>query len=204
MRIGILGAGNVGGNLGKAWATQGHDVFFGVRDPRGEKVRALLATIGSQARAGNPAEAVAFGEVIVLAVSWAGVAEVLRQAGDLTGKIVVDATNRLAPPTPGSAPSAGEEVARLAPGARVVKAFNSIGAELLAGPQFGDQRPSMFICGDDAAAKTTVAQLADQIGFDVVDAGSLANAGLLESLAVLWIRLSRSEGRDIAFKLLRR
>ena len=119
MNIGILGAGRVGGTLGRLWTSQGHQVMFGVRDPHGPKMQELLAETGPAARAATPAEAVAFGDVVLLAVSWAGVREVIEQAGPWTGKILIDATNRLTPPTPDDAPSAGEDVARWAKDARV-------------------------------------------------------------------------------------
>lgn len=204
MRIGIIGAGNVGGTLGKLWAGAGHRVIFGVRDPQSEKVHALLSWIGPNARAGTIGDAAQSGEVVVLAVGWAALSEVLAQTGDIAGKVLIDCTNRLAPSQPGSAPSAAEEVARLAPGARVVKAFNTLGAENLMDLRFDSQVASTFICGDDPEAKAVVKRLGEDLGFDVVDAGPLSAAEMIESLARLWIHLSRSMGRDIAFKLLRR
>ena len=202
MKIGILGAGNVGGNLGRLWAARGHEIVFGVRDPNGDKIRALFGTIGGSARAASIREAAAFGEAVALAVPWAAVPETLAQTGDWAGKILIDSTNRF---TAGRAASGAEEIAGLAPGARVVKAFNTIGAELLASPRFDTQSATMFICGDDAQAKSVVASLAEELGFEVVDAGPLSSAGMLESLARLWVSLSRGGlGRNIAFKLLRR
>ena len=205
MKIGILGAGNVGGNLGRLWAARGHDIVFGVRDQGADKAKALLASAQGHARLGSLAEAAAFGEIVVLAVPWAAVPATLAQAGDLSGKILVDSTNRIGQPAPIGAASGGEEVARLAPGAKVVKAFNIIGAELLASPRFDHQSATMFICGDDAQARSVVASLAEELGFEVVDAGPLSSAGMLESLARLWVSLARGGlGRGIAFKLLRR
>jgi predicted dinucleotide-binding enzyme len=205
MKIGILGAGSVGGNLGRLWAARGHDIVFGVRDTNSQKVKALVASSGGEARAASVREAASFGDLVVLAVPWAAVPETLAQTDDLTGKILVDATNRIGQSGPAGAASGGEELARLAPGAKVVKAFNAIGAEHYANSQFGDQAASMFICGDDANAKSTVAQLAEQLGFEVIDAGPLASAAMLESLARLWVSLARgSLGREIAFKLVKR
>ncbi len=205
MKIGILGTGHVGGNLGRLWAALGHDVVFGVRDMNSQKVKALLASSGGAAQAESMPDAATFGDVVVLAVPWRAVPETLAQAGDLTGKVLVDATNRIGQPALAGAASGGEEVAGLAPGAKVVKAFNTIGAEHYSNPRFGSQTASMFICGDDAGAKSTVAQLAEQLGFEVVDAGPLAGAAMLESLAGLWVSLTRGGlGREIAFKLLKR
>ena len=210
MKIGTIGAGNIGGTLGRAWAATGHQVVFGVRDPRGPKVQELVTATGGKARAASPAEAAAHGEVVLLATPWAAAQAALRGAGDLTGKILVDATNPLRPDlsglTLGHTTSAAEEVARWAPGAKVVKAFNTIGAQHIANPRFGTQSASMLICGDDLAAKKTVLLLAESLGFDPVDAGPLRQARLLEPLAMLWISLAYAYGHgpDIAFKLLRR
>lgn len=206
MKIAVIGAGNIGGVLSKAWAAKGHEMMLGARDTQSPKVQAALQAMGPAARVGSIAEAAAFGEAILLAVPWAAVAEVIRQAGDLSGKILIDATNRLVPPLPDGAPSAAEDIARWAVGAKLVKAFNSTGSKNTGSPQYGAQPIDTFICGDDEAAKTTVAGLACDAGFEVVDCGSLANAALVEALAKLWIQLAYSlgNGPDIAFKLLRR
>ena len=210
MNIGIIGAGNVGGNLGKLWAGKGHDILFGVRDPQSPKVQALLDAIGLKARAGSVAEAASLGEVVVHAVPWPAAQDAIQAAGDLTGKVLVDCTNPIAPGfaglSVGLTTSAAEEIAGWATGARVVKAFNTTGAQNFSNPQFGSQQASMFLCGDDAAAKSVVTGLGEEIGFDMVDTGPLSNARLLEPLAMLWIYLAYPHGMgpDIAFKLLRR
>lgn len=204
MRIGILGAGNIGGALGTQWAAQGHEIVFGVREEQSYTVQILMNHVGANARTGTMPEAAAWGEVLALAVPWGAVAEVLAQAGDLAGKILIDCTNRTAPALPGSPRSGAEEVARLAPGARVVKAFNTLGAENLVNLQFGTQPAGAFICGDDLAANAVVLRLAEEIGFDAIEVGPLNTAYLVEELAVLWIQLSRRYGRDIAFALLHR
>lgn len=209
MRIGIIGTGNVGGTLGRSWAARGHEVIFGARNPRSASVTALLDEIGPAARATGTKDAVAAAEIVVLAVPWEAAREVIGHLGELSGKILVDTTNPIAPGFElalGHDTSAAEEIAAWASGARVVKAFNTLGAEHLANPTFGDEVLTMFLCGDDADARETVAELARQLGFEVVDAGPLRNARLLEPLAMLWIRLALVEGagRDIAFKLIRR
>jgi len=209
MKIGIIGAGNVGGNLGKLWAGKSHDVMFGVRDPQSAKIKALLVSIGLNARAGSVHEAASFAEVVVLTTPWPATQDAIQTAGDLTGKILVDCTNPLAPDLSGLSightTSAAEELARWAPGARVVKAFNTIGAQRMLNPQFGSQAASLFICGDDEAAKSVVTKLTEETGFEVIDAGPLSNARLLEPLAMLWIYLAYKQGLgpNIAFKLLR-
>ncbi len=200
MRIGILGAGNIGGTLGRKWAQAGHRVMFGVRAPDSEEIQQLIQAVGGQAHAGSVSEAVAFGEVVLIAVPAAAVREVIREGRDWAGKLVIDATNRFNPPTL----SLTEEISNWAEGARLVKAFNTAGFEILEDPEFGDMRADTFICGDDAEAKEVVTKLAQEIGMDVVDGGPLSSAFMLDSLSRLWIQLSRSIGRDHAFKLLTR
>lgn len=202
MKIGVIGAGNIGGTIGKLWASKGHQVMFGVRDTQSPKVKALLDASGSSAQAGSVAEAAAFGEVILLALHWPAVTEVLQQIGDLTGKILIDATNRME----ASASSAAEDIARQAAGAKVVKAFNTLGSGSLTNLKFGAQNADAFICGDDADAKAVVSDLAQIIGFDVVDAGPLSAAPLIESLAKFWVQLAYTQGMgpDVTFKVITR
>ena len=203
MKIGILGTGVVGVALGTGWAKEGHDVMFSSRDPQSEKIQTLIGAIGEHAQAGTAAETVAFGDVIAVAIGWDNLPEVLRSVSDWSGKILIDATNRFGPAPDGSVGSAAEDIAHIT-GAAVVKAFNSIGAENMDHPHFGDQIPTMFIAGDDTNAKATVTELTEALGFEVVDAGPLSNAVLLEDLVKLWLALARgSYGRRIAFKLLR-
>jgi hypothetical protein len=209
MRIGIVGTGHIGGTLGAGWAARGHEIAFGVRDPKKAEVAALVASIGARARADRVADAAAFGDVLVLATPWDAVGDALRAAGDLKGKVLVDCTNPLGAgmallPLPEG--SGGQHVAARAPGARVVKAFNSAGFNVFAAPAFGGLAADLYLCGDDAAGKATVAELARELGLEPVDCGPLAQARLLEPLAALWISLAYAQGlgREIAFKLLRR
>jgi hypothetical protein len=201
MKIGILGSGTVGSNMGRAWAASGHQVMFGSREPGGAKMRALLGEIGAGAAAGTAAEAVAFGDVIAIALPWTALPDVLASAGDWSGKIVIDATNRFSDPPAGSA-SLTEDIARQT-GAHVVKALNTIGAEHYVDPTFSGQPATAFICGDDDGAKAAVASLVTDMGFEVIDIGPLSNAALLDNLARLWVALARSGfGRDFAFRIL--
>lgn len=209
MRIGILGTGNIGGTLGRGWAERGHEIVFGARDPNKAAVAALLASIGARARAASVAEAASVTDALVLATPWAAVPDALRAAGDLGGKVLIDCTNPLGAGMtllPLAAGSGGQHVAMLAPGARVVKAFNSAGFNVFDDPAFGAQAADLYLCGDDPTAKALVAGLARELGLDPVDCGALAQARLLEPLAALWISLAYAQGlgREIAFKLLRR
>jgi predicted dinucleotide-binding enzyme len=205
MNIAIIGAGNVGRALGMRWAEAGHAVTFGTRDPDAEKARELAALAG--VAVATPGVAAAAAEIIVLATPWPVTYTVVEGLGDLTGKILVDATNPIAPGLQldvGQTTSGAEEIAKRAPGARVVKAFNTTGYNNMLDPVYGGESTTLFIAGDDGAAKATVAELAETLGFDVADVGGLSTARFLEPLALAWISLAMSQGREIAFKLVRR
>ena len=206
MHIGIIGTGNIGSTLGRGWSAR-HSVAFGTRKPEDAEVRAVVAAAGVTARAASVREAAAFGDVVVLATPWAAALDVVRSAGDLRGKVVVDCTNPVGPGLRHGLPSgsAAEAIAAEAKGARVVKAFNTAGFEVFADPRYGTEAASLFLCGDDAAAKDTVAGLARELGMEPVDCGPLAQARRLEELALLWISLAvQGQGRAHAFRLLRR
>jgi 8-hydroxy-5-deazaflavin:NADPH oxidoreductase len=210
MHIGMIGAGNVGAALGRRWCGAGHDVMFGVRDPRGGKVQGLVGALGSRAFAGTVADAAAFGEIIVLATPFDATEQALRQAGSVAGKVIVDCTNPLRSDLTGLSightTSGAEAVARWALDAKVVKALNTTGAGNMLDPRYGGEAATMFICGDDSEAKAAVGALVGALGFDIIDAGPLAQARLLEPLAMLWISLAYGSGLgpDIAFRLMRR
>lgn len=209
MNIAIIGAGNVGGTLGKRWSALGQQVIFGVRDPAREKYQSLVTQTGGRARLATPAEAAAAAEVLLLATPWPTTEAALQDCGSLAGKVLIDATNPLGADfklTLGHSDSGGEQVARWAPGARVVKAFNSTGFNVMDDPIVGGRHAVMFVAGDDPAAKSVVLDLASSIGFEAVDAGALSLARLLEPLAQLWIHCAYRQGltRDYAFALARR
>lgn len=201
MKIGILGSGNVGGTLGELWSARGHEVVFGRRDPR--------APTKGGGRSATVHEAAQFAQVLVLATPWRAAHETLAACGDLTGKILIDCTNPLEDDlsglTIGHTTSGGEQVAHWAAGARVVKCFNSLGAQNFAQPAFAGQAASMLFCGDDRGVKDVVSKLGHELGFDMLDCGPLSRARLLEPMALLWISLAYKEGLGprIAFKLLR-
>jgi predicted dinucleotide-binding enzyme len=206
MRIAIVGAGNVGQALGKGWRKAGHDVSYAVREATHNKVTALTADGSRVVSMERAAEAA---DVLVLAVPWPAIEEAVASLGSLAGKILVDATNPLTAKLElgvGFNDSAGETVARLAPGARVVKAFNTTGAENMANARAFSVKPMMPAAGDDAAAKAAVCELAEDLGFEAVDAGPLAMSRHLEPLAMLWIKLAYAQGfgRDFAFALAQR
>ncbi len=207
MNIGIIGAGNIGGTLGRIWSAKGHTVIFGVRNPLAPRVQTVLEESEHRASAVLIKEAALRSDVIVLATPWEAVGEVAFQLVGITGKILVDCTNPVKPNSEwplAQGNSAAEEIAKRLPGFRVVKAFNTLGAANLSDVTFGTMHADAFICGDDAEAKQIVAGLAKEIGFDSVDVGGLRSAEMLESLAKLWITLAYHQGigPNIAFKLL--
>lgn len=192
MRITIIGAGNVGKTLGEGWSKK-HEVTY----------------VASGTSKDERAKLVAAADVIALATPSGQTLNAI--AGlSLRGKTVVDCTNPLKADLSGLEygydTSAAERIAAAAAGAKVVKAFNTVGFGIMANPRFGDRSAMMMIAGDDAAAKRTVIDLASELGFEPVDAGPLKAARLLEPLAMLWISLafSGTMGREFAFGLLRR
>jgi predicted dinucleotide-binding enzyme len=204
MEIGIIGAGFVGENLAKALSAKGHDVIFGVRNQHSPKVEEARAALGPKVRFVSVKEAAAASDMVALTIPWSAVEDVVAHVGDWQGKIVIDAINRFGPNPPDSAGSAGQDLARLAQGARVVKAFNTIGAEHYNNSVIGGEKVDLYICGDDAEAKAAVGQLASELGFEVVDVGPLSAATHTENFAKFWVHLARNvTGRDVAFKLLR-
>jgi NADPH-dependent F420 reductase len=214
MKIAVIGAGNVGGTLGKRWARAGHEVAFGARDPAEARLVALVQESGPSARAASVPEATRTAAVVVLTVPWDGARDALAAAGDLRGRILIDATNPV-PLTPeglrqglviGHTTSGGEQVARWAEGARVVKAFNTTGWQNMADPLYGSQGLTMLLCGDDVEAKTVVAGLARQLGFEPVDVGPLRSARYLEAVAMLWIDMAvlQGFGTSFGFRLVKR
>jgi predicted dinucleotide-binding enzyme len=200
----------VGGTLGPAWAKAGHQVIFGVRDPGSAKVKTLLEKTGHGARAAAVAVAAAAADIIVFATPWSATQAAIKAAGNLAGKLVVDCTNPIAPDLKGlsigTTTSAGEQVARWAESAKVVKAFNTTGSGNMAAPQYGSQAVTMFICGDDPAAREVVAELAKDVGFDPCITGPLYHARYFEPLAMLWVDMAYLQGRgpQFAYKILSR
>ena len=182
MRVGVIGSGRIGGNLGRLLARAGHEVFFSFsRDP--DKLEALVEESGNGARAGTPREAADFGEVVVLSVPWPMVDEAL-EAVSLSGKVLVDTTNPFGPDgLIELGESSSEYNARRMPDARLVKAYNTLtaGFQAEAAGRTGENRVAMFYAGEDDAAKKTVAGLIEDSGFDPVDIGGWEEGWILEA-----------------------
>ena len=191
MRVGILGSGLMGGKLGTIFARAGHEVVFSYARSE-KKLEKLARDAGGKARAGTPAEAVQQADALLLAVHWSRVDDVLKQAGNLAGKIVVscslpmndDDTALVVTHTS----SGAEKLAKRIPKARVVSAFNSVPSEVLFGVYEARRkatRPSLVYCGDDSRSKRVAAELIRDVGFDPVDAGPLRIARYTEPFALL-------------------
>ena len=211
MKIGIIGSGVVAQTLAAGFVRHGHAVTLGTRDPG--KLAAFAAKTPG-VRIASSAEAVAFGDVAVLAVKGSAALQAARDAGAaLDGKPVLDTTNPIADAAPvdgvlpyftGPNESLMERLQQAHPKARFVKAFNSVGAGRMVDPDFAGGPPTMFIAGDDAGAKSVAAQLLDEVGWDVADMGGAVAARAIEPLAMLWcIPGFRENSWMHAFKLLR-
>lgn len=206
MKIAIIGAGNVGRTLGTAWA-ENHDITYGVRDPDDARHEALRSGSSTVAVADNAVAAEA-SDVVVLCTPWQVTEQAVRACGDMAGKVLVDCTNPLSADFStlevGHTTSGAELISRWAPGARICKAMNQIGAPMMVHPTLPGT-PVMLICGDDDAAKTVTADLVGELGFETVDVGELSLARLLEPYALIWIHLAlrRGLGTGWAFGLLR-
>jgi 8-hydroxy-5-deazaflavin:NADPH oxidoreductase len=197
VNIAVIGTGNVGAALGRGWSTAGHDVIWGTRQPDSPHAVAPVADIH---------EAAAAADVVILAVPFDALGETVAALGDLTGRVVVDATNVLGEPLPGGTRSGAEQLASLAEGALVVKAFNTMGWETMADPVIDGRRAVCLVCADDPEARHVVASLASDLGFEAIEAGGLEVAGHLEALGRLWVHLAfrAGLGRQFAFSLLQR
>ncbi len=217
MNIGILGTGDVGKVLAAGFKAVGHDVTIGTRDPASGKLRDWLAQAGKGVKPGTFRDAAAFGEVVVFAIGWAYAKAVIDQANPASfkGKVVLDTTNPLAFEKEGQPPvlvlghtdSAGEQVQRWLPDARVVKWFNIVSNIHMVNPDFSGDKPDMFICGNDDDAKSIADNLAQQLGWPaVIDLGGISNSRYLEPLAMVWITHFFNTGfnPNHAFKLLRK
>jgi len=207
MQIAIIGAGNVGTALGSGWSKEGHQIIYGVRKPEDEKARALQ-NAQPKSKVLPTRDAAREANIVVLCTPWAGTEGAIRDCGDLSGKVVIDATNPLKADLTldrGYSTSGAEQVAEWAKGAQVFKAMNQIGAGFMDHPNFSSgMKPAMFVAGN-GDQKQTVLQLVGQLGFEAIDAGGLDKARLLEPLAMLWIHLALVQGLgpNFAFGLLR-
>ena len=192
MKAGVLGSGEVAKVLASGLLKHGHEVMIGSRTP--DKLKEWLAA-NDGGRTGSFEETAAFGELVVLAVKGTAAADALRIAGNLAGKTVIDATNPIAdaPPENGVLKfftsldeSLMEQLQQEFPEVHFVKAFNSVGNSSMVNPQFTGGKPTMFICGNNDAAKQTVKSILDQFGWETADMGAAEAARAIEPLSMLW------------------
>jgi NADPH-dependent F420 reductase len=192
MKVAIIGTGNMGAGLASTLAAAGHEVSIGARDL--VKAAALADQVGRGAVGGGIAAAAKLANLVILALPFGAAAEAIKLAGDLSGKIVVDIANPISADyrelVIGHTTSAAEEVQKLAPHARVVKAFNTIFAQLLAPESRQGKTLQVFVAGDDDAAKAAVSELAKSAGFEAVEAGPLSNSRFLEPIGEMNIHFA--------------
>ena len=216
MKIAVFGTGMVGNAIATKLVKLGHEVMMGSRAPGNAKGAEWVKANGPKATQGTFAEAAAFGDVVVLAVSGQVALEAVKLAGPraLNGKTVIDACNPIGggPPVNGVlsyfttlTDSLMERLQKAYPEAHFVKAFNSVGNAQMVNPQFAGGRPTMFICGNDAGAKKTVTQILDEFGWDTEDMGAVEAARAIEPLCMLWCipGVGKGDWSPHAFKLLR-
>lgn len=214
MKIGVLGSGVVGEALANGALEYGHDVVRASRDP--SKLEEWRVGSGDRGSTGTFKEAASWAELVILAVkgSAAEAAVELCDAASLAGKPVIDTTNPIAEAPPvngvlefftGPNDSLLERIQSVAPEAKLVKAFSCVGHAFMVNPDFGDQTPTMFICGNDAGAKNTVTDLLTEFGWETADMGAAEAARAIEPLCMLWcIPGFRDNSWTHAFKLLRK
>lgn len=213
-RVGVIGSGGVGQVLADGFLAKGWEVMRGSRDPK--KLAAWKSNAGAAASIGTFADAARFGDLVTLSVKGTAAEAAVRlcEPGNLAGKPVIDTTNPIAdrPPEHGVLhffttleESLMERLQRLAPKARFVKAFSCVGSAFMVDPDFGGEKPTMFICGDDSAAKERVQGVLAQFGWEWADMGGVTAARAIEPLCILWCipGLLRNEWGH-AFRLLRK
>lgn len=201
VRVAVLGAGNIGGTLGRKWAAAGNHVSFGVSNPRGSKSEALRADLGDTVKIGSVADALAAGDVVLVAVPGGTVDELVKaNAALLDGKIIIDAANRMG----GSGPMNSLATFKsLTPSAHVFRAFNSYGWENFANPVYNGVQGDLFYSGPDGAPRQTIEQLIEEIGLRPIWLGDADRADAVDAVLTLWFSLVRQgKGRHLAFKLL--
>jgi 8-hydroxy-5-deazaflavin:NADPH oxidoreductase len=205
--IAIIGTGRVAAALGPRFTRIGHEVVYGSRDPTRPEVRELVRDTGARASAAAPQDAARRATIVVLAVPGLAVEEVVGSLGDLTGKIVIDPTNPTRRNDDGLVEHAvgtsnAEIIQKLVPTAHVVKAFNTLSAQTMSDPASAGGPVTVPLAGDDAAAKQTVAELVEGVGFEALDLGPVRYAHVVEGMLVVWSN-ARVEGRPFDYYLRR-
>ncbi len=203
MNIGILGARNVGGALGKKWVAAGHTVMFGVRFVTNPEAQALARSLGEGASVGTVDQTIAFGEVVVFAIPGEAMDQTISaHAPALGNKIIIDSANKVGSATMNSVASFSARV----PSAQIYRAFNNLGWENFEHPQFGDLQADLFYCGPDGPARVIMKGLIADVGLRPIYVGGLDQVELVDTVTRLWFALAIEQdmGRHLAFKVLTR
>jgi predicted dinucleotide-binding enzyme len=202
LTIAVLGAGNIGGTLGRKWAGAGHRVAFGVNDPNGKHAQALRSDLGDKVTIGSVAQALGSNpDVVVMALPGAAMdAAIAQYADQLDGRIILDTANRMG----GGPMNSFATFQQRTPRARLFRAFNTLGWENLADPEFEGGPADLFYCGSDGDDRTVVEQLITDIGLRPMYLGGVEQVGLVDTVGRLWLALAlgQGKGRRLAFKVL--
>ena len=202
LKVAVLGAGNIGGTLGRKWITAGHQVTFGVSDPNGKNAQTLRDEFADRVSIGSVAEALTTNpQVVVMALPGTAMeATITEHATQLDNHIIIDAANRMG----GGPMNSFATFQQYTPHAHIFRAFNSYGWENFANPQFAQGTADLFYCGPDGDLRTMVAQLISDVGLRPISLGGVEQVGLVDSVAGLWfaLALGQRKGRHLAFKVL--
>lgn len=211
VKIGFIGTGQVGSVLARRLGSRGHTVILAARDTSNTQVNQLAKLIGANAEVRSIKETISVSEIIFLATPWGAVESIVKEnSAELRQKTIVDCTNPLKPDLSGLTRSAdssgGEYLQNLIPDSQIVKAFNTVGFNIMENPEMNGKKAVMYFCGNNRDAKFTTQSLIDELGFYSVDAGDIKSSGLLESFALLWISSAYKYGmgREFAFSVIKR
>ena len=204
LTIAVLGAGNIGGTLGRKWAGAGHQVAFGVNDPEGKHAQSLRSDLGNKVTIGSVAEALNSNPAVVV-MSVPGMAMdamIEKYVAQLDGRIILDTANRMS----GGPMNSLATFQQYTPHAHIFRAFNTLGWENFANPEFAEGKADLFYCGTEGDARTTVEQLISDVGLRPMYLGGVEQVGLVDAIGRLWfaLALGQGKGRHLAFKVLTR
>ena len=203
LRIAVLGAGNIGGTLGRKWALAGHKISFGVNNPDSDRAQALRAELGTKVTIGSVVDVLADSDVVVMALPGKAMDETItKHAAQLDGKIIIDTANKMG----GGPMNSFATFQTHTPHARVFRAFNTLGWENFADPVFDGIQADLFYCGPDGDARAVAEQLIVDVGLRPMRLGDVDQVGLVDSVGSLWfaLALGQGKGRHLAFKVLSR
>ncbi len=204
--IAVIGTGEVGGTLEKRWAGSGHRIVYGSRTPDAGRVAKLVSETGAGAIATTPGKAVQQANIVLLAVPWSAFKDTVESLGDLGGKVIIDPINYFKPvggyPGPLDGPSIAQQVQAMMPGAKVVKAFNTLGSEIMVDPKLAGGPVTIPLAGDDREAKARVANLVRDAGLEPMDMSALSVSVFIEGMLGLYVSYRQyNPGKGFEFYL---